>query len=86
MHFRSVLWRGEKVAVSLEQVISLWAHMGEGERRERYIHVPIHEYTKLLLINHSYTQSIRLAEYPVFVKYEVGFAVSTGFPESLEGT
>ena len=29
----------------------------EGER-ERYIHVPIHEYTKLLLINHSYIQSI----------------------------
>ena len=54
--------------------------------REKYIHVPIHEYTKLLLINHSYTQSISLTEYPVLVKYEVGFVVSTGFPESLEGT
>jgi len=30
VHFRSVLWRGEKVAVSLEQAISLWVHMGEG--------------------------------------------------------
>ena len=37
----------------------------EGER-ERYIHVPIHEYTKLLLINHSYIQSISFSRVSSF--------------------
>ena len=30
---------------------------GRGEGGEWYIDVPIHKYTKSLLINHSYTQS-----------------------------
>ena len=73
MHFRSVLWRGEKVAVSLEQAISLWAQMGEGGG-EGEVYTCTNTRVYKIVANKSLVHS-----------YEVGFAVSIGFPESLEG-